>query len=567
MNVKLLLLLYLFIPLLILPPSARANNLLRNPSFEQLKDSVPAYWEAKHSTTFFTATDSASKQGSRSAVISKKNNKSGWTYAYQDVEATPSAVYKLSGWIKWLVGAVSKAALKIDWLGIEGKRVASKSSTDEVILSLESADFQYLEMVKEAPVETKSARIELFVNLKEGEAVPSVYFDDLSFSEFYGQADDDDAPQISFELVDEVTAGEEFTVNLMLKNYSADAEYKVKFLAGREGDFYSGRTKGAEEEFLAWNASWLSFPIVKTDGEGNCNTEITAQIDSDAESGEYSAKIRLRDAEDSNLDSEEKALTVLSAVESGVGEGEETELSLISIAAARSLDLGSEVRLRGFVTAPPGVFADNQFYFADESGGILVKGSLVENNELVLGDEVEVGCSVEEAWNEKYIKLCQNNHLAVVGSGADAPAPTDISTGDVSEDYEGQLVSVAGKIAETSGSTFYLDDGSGKAKIYVKSSTAIELPGKKVGDKVTVVGIVSQWGMLKDGSANYRIMPRFDSDLTFSTANKVEGEVLGVERLPVTGVGLVSAVLDISAAFLLLGVGLRLLIPKTSLIT
>ncbi len=131
------------------------------------------------------------------------------------------------------------------------------------------------------------------------------------------------------------------------------------------------------------------------------------------------------------------------------------------------------------------------------------------------------------------------------------------------ENYEGQLVSLTGEIVETSGSTFYIDDGTGSAKIYVKSSTEIKLPSKQVGDSADVVGILSQWGELDDGSANYRIMPRFQSDLEFNSLTPVagSGSVLAAESLPVTGrtcsTNSVKTFIDFSAALLLLGLALR----------
>lgn len=84
--------------------------------------------------------------------------------------------------------------------------------------------------------------------------------------------------------------------------------------------------------------------------------------------------------------------------------------------------------------------------------------------------------------------------------------PIEISTGDVGN-YENHLVTVLGEVIETSGSTFYLDDGSGKIKIYIQSKTNIEKPEMHKGDIFLVTGIVNLYGN------TWRILPRVNSDI------------------------------------------------------
>ncbi len=551
--------------LLVFPPFARAQNLLKNSSFEQVRQGVLVDWIPKHSTTLFEATNSAVKQGSQSAAVSKLGSKTGWTYAYQDVAATPSAVYKLSGWVRWLVGAVSKAALKIDWLTVDGKRVPSKSSADEVGLDSPSDRFEYLEIVKTAPEETKTARIELFVNLKEGELEPSIFYDQLFFGEFTGELVDDDLPQFIFDLPKEVRAGEGFNISVSLSNYSSNEKYKVKFLAGTNRRFYDGRTQSVVDTFLAWNASWEDFPNIMTDAVGDASTNMVAMINFNAEQGDYQVKVRLRDSTGTNYDSNEKLLTVLPQLESESIDQE--QISIMTVSEARRSKLGSKVFVSGVVTVPPGIFAEDQLYIRDRTGGILVKGRFSNDLHVALGNQVEVSCTLEEAWNEKYIKMGQEDSFAVIARNLPDPDPEIISTGEVGEDKEGQLVMTTGSVVETSGSTFYIDDSSKRAKVYIKKSTGIDVPRKKIGNLVSVTGIVSQWGFLKDGSANYRIMPRYQSDLQISVLEE-QGAVLGISELPVTGDPAQNNkfFLDISAALICLGLGLRYFtVPESAL--
>ncbi|MDZ4225597.1 MAG: OB-fold nucleic acid binding domain-containing protein, partial [Candidatus Andersenbacteria bacterium] len=104
----------------------------------------------------------------------------------------------------------------------------------------------------------------------------------------------------------------------------------------------------------------------------------------------------------------------------------------------------------------------------------------------------------------------------------DAPEAHQMETGAIGEDTEGWLVTVSGEVVETSGSTFYLDDGSGEVKVYIKPDTGINKPKMKKGMTVTVTGVVSET------SSGYRILPRFQEDV-------IAGQVAGASSFPQAG--------------------------------
>jgi len=81
-------------------------------------------------------------------------------------------------------------------------------------------------------------------------------------------------------------------------------------------------------------------------------------------------------------------------------------------------------------------------------------------------------------------------------------------------------------VTQTSGTTFYVDDGSGEAKVYIKESTHITKPKMKKDTVVTITGIVSRT------NSGYRILPRFQEDVRL-------GRVAGLKRFPATGATLV----------------------------
>jgi len=85
--------------------------------------------------------------------------------------------------------------------------------------------------------------------------------------------------------------------------------------------------------------------------------------------------------------------------------------------------------------------------------------------------------------------------------------PVEISTGDY-KNYENQLVKVRGEVVDTSGDTFWLDDGSGSAKIYIQEKTGIDKPEMHTGDIFEVIGLVDLYG-----ADNWRILPRNQNDI------------------------------------------------------
>ena len=245
-------------------------------------------------------------------------------------------------------------------------------------------------------------------------------------------------------------------------------------------------------------------------------------------------------------------------------DGEDNGIFEGTIAEIRKLDLGTKVKVRGFVTAPPGVFGDDVFYIRDESTGIKVVYKDIEDCDLELGDQVDLGCTIEESRDELYIKMDEDSSLVVIRTGLQGSDPCEVGTGVINEDLEGQLVKLSGEIVETSGSTFWIDDGSGRAKIYVKDSTGIEVPTKRVGYEARVIGIVSQWGKLKNGEPNHRVMPRFQEDLEITKpegalTTEAIGVVLGLTQLPVTG-SAQDLLLLLGEVFLCLGFALRLVL-------
>lgn len=107
--------------------------------------------------------------------------------------------------------------------------------------------------------------------------------------------------------------------------------------------------------------------------------------------------------------------------------------------------------------------------------------------------------------------------------------PLEIKTGEISA-YENYLVKISGEVVETSGNTFYLDDGSGRAKIYIQESTGIDKPPMHKGDIFQIIGIVDfyrgVWRVLPQKQDDIKLIKlKNDEDTVPATAKKSTAKV------------------------------------------
>jgi RecJ-like exonuclease len=180
----------------------------------------------------------------------------------------------------------------------------------------------------------------------------------------------------------------------------------------------------------------------------------------------------------------------------------------------------------------PGLLGSKVFYIQDSSAGIQIYFSKEDFPQVKLGDEVSITGKVSEAQNEKKINVSEKADIEVKGQKG-APVPQEIRTGDLEEKHEGQLAQISGEIAKTSGNVFYVDDGSGQAKVYINKNTNIEKPKMEKGDAVTIIGVASET------SSGYRVLPRYQTDLKSGDGTTLAGTAMnGIMNLPQAGGGI-----------------------------
>jgi hypothetical protein len=117
-------------------------------------------------------------------------------------------------------------------------------------------------------------------------------------------------------------------------------------------------------------------------------------------------------------------------------------------------------------------------------------------------------------WSTKSSPCAKNTILVPLkdagGTDEEEPVinkiPIKIKTSKV-KNYEDMLVEIQGKVVETYGSTFYIDDSSGRAKVYIQAQTEIKKPKMYKGDIFQIFGVVNLYRNV------WRILPRSQSDI------------------------------------------------------
>lgn len=263
-------------------------------------------------------------------------------------------------------------------------------------------------------------------------------------------------------------------------------------------------TFGASDEGQSFNRVDGSYQLSTTPTSGQPNV-ITVAAESD----------------EGTSSSTTKSTTTTASKTAGRVAG--TTIKSVSLTEVREEEKDSWVSVEGVVSAPPGPLGEQVIYLA--GSGIQVYFSKGSWPKLELGSRVKLTAQVGTAYGETRLKLAEAKDLTVLKVEA-APEPHVVETGEIDADKEGWLVTVAGEVVETDGDTFYVDDGSGEVKIFIKETTGVDKPATKKGTKVTITGVVSHT------TSGYRLLPRFQEDVRL-------GLVAGLTHFPATGSSLV----------------------------
>ncbi|MFN8490723.1 MAG: lamin tail domain-containing protein [Caldilineaceae bacterium] len=196
-----------------------------------------------------------------------------------------------------------------------------------------------------------------------------------------------------------------------------------------------------------------------------------------------------------------------------------------SIAQAKLAGLEAWVEFRAVVITPPGLF-NASIYVADpapdENGpyaGIgvnlfLRKGEFPPLQE---GDRVRVRGKLQSFRGEMELQMDSPDQLWRISAGLPLQ-PLPIAVTEVGETFEGRLVTFTGVVSGFQGDSIFLNDPnhpeSEPVRVTVRSSLGWKRPFVKKGQQFRVVGVVSQLARAAPWNDGYRVLVRYQRDLT-----------------------------------------------------
>jgi hypothetical protein len=185
----------------------------------------------------------------------------------------------------------------------------------------------------------------------------------------------------------------------------------------------------------------------------------------------------------------------------------------IDIGAARQLPLGTVVTVEGSVTVPSGAFSsssfDEGFAIQDHTGGIYV--SVATNLGLTVRERVLVTGQLVDSFGLLTLVPADTGDVEARGHGPRV-RPLWVRTGSVGAANQGLIVRVVGVITQPVlpdppfGNKVFVDDGSGPIRIFVNTSTGIDVSGLAQGQLLSVTGFSDEFN-------DPEIDPRFQTDL------------------------------------------------------
>lgn len=182
------------------------------------------------------------------------------------------------------------------------------------------------------------------------------------------------------------------------------------------------------------------------------------------------------------------------------------QVFILPIAEAKKLKENTLVACEGFVEVLPGVLGSQIFYLQDESGGIQIYSKAGVFPSFVLGQKIKVEGRLNKAYGEWRIVVDELQSIQILPQIV-LPSYLSLSLSQISDEFVGRLVKVSGKVSKTSGSVFYISDGSNILKVYVKPTTGIKKPKIKKGAKVVIFGLLSKT------TSGFRLLPCYQKDI------------------------------------------------------
>lgn len=174
---------------------------------------------------------------------------------------------------------------------------------------------------------------------------------------------------------------------------------------------------------------------------------------------------------------------------------------ITAIAEVRQHPPVAPVTIQGQVTVPSGAFAsgtgDRGFALQDATGGIYV--STPDDWQIGLEQSIQVTGMVGDDGHGLLVLKPQRRNAVHWLDTIESPEPHWVSTGQVGEATEGELVQLMGAIVAPLrrdppyGVGIMIDDGSGPVQVFINETTGITIPDWQLGQRLQVQGFSGQY--------------------------------------------------------------------------
>jgi len=188
--------------------------------------------------------------------------------------------------------------------------------------------------------------------------------------------------------------------------------------------------------------------------------------------------------------------------------------SIIPIANARKLALGTEVIIEGTVTVASGTFrssfSDYGFQVQDKTSGMYI--TIKTDPHFTVGQRVRISGKLTETALKFQIVETDEKRVQVL-PGTVRPKPTAIPTGKIEEPMIGNLIKISATVSKPLvevapyGFRVPVDDGTGEIVAYISTSTGISAKELVPGQQVELIGVAGQFNQ------RYQIYPRSPADV------------------------------------------------------
>jgi len=197
---------------------------------------------------------------------------------------------------------------------------------------------------------------------------------------------------------------------------------------------------------------------------------------------------------------------IFSIISSVAGTKTQNNYVRINLSEIKEYAIGDKIITRGIVAVELGTFGANIFYIA--GSGVQIYMYSKDFPALAVGDEIEVQGELSQAYGELRIKIKNKNDIKILSHDNKLIAH-ELSMDEISDEWLGSFLKITGEITEIKNLYFWLDDGFGELRVYIKNTTDINFldANLQVGEQVEVLGILSTT------SSGYRLLPRYKNDI------------------------------------------------------